>query len=190
MIKHLVLILAISFTYSIGAFGQVGVEGEPGGLIKDSQTGISFTTPINFEVVHYDLWLSVRPEGVDEKLKTIYWNVFNSSYYTGPIKDRCIQFASTLAASDGTEGGTVAKPEYLETVKSKSNDDVVLFKLTVSAHGDASSWNGRPAGYMLGVELKKIEPKKDHHFLLFSPNKKTLLEIAKSIDVPKKLSIR
>lgn len=184
--KFVVSVLVIMHLAS-SSFASQSLE-----TVVDKETGLSFQypslAPIQQEV---DNGWSIPTTGVSPSSKLIQWNIFSTDDpKKNTLKERCSQFASNQAASDGAEGGTHAVGNYLTTVKSKSGDEVLIFELEIYGYGNAENVNDRPAGFILAVDLKPTDTKTNRHLIIHSASKATLIKIAKTISVPKNISLK
>lgn len=184
MIYKIILSSFISMLVSISAFAKT----EKKKLLEDPASGISFEYPAKYEVTHYDIW-HVPIEGMRGDEKEINWEVFDSKYFNDEIKVRSPRMVERFLDSDGVDGSTSGRSELKETVKSKTNDFVLLFDLFVVGTGSMDKYDGKAAGHYLAIDLKPSGIGKTKTFLLYAPDEEDLITIAKSIKVPAGLSL-
>lgn len=116
----------------------------------DPATGIKFVYPESYRIINGPI---MNDNGVQ---KLMFWYVYNYSIDGSEkeLKSIVEGFGVAMGASDGPSGGSRGVGVYLDTVLSKSQDDVMIFEL-IRKYTIDSIRGEEIMGYILAVPTKK-----------------------------------
>lgn len=160
--------------------------------VAEEKYGIKFDYPDRHKISKGDSFDIPCDDCWNQNENTIFWDLI---YVTPSILgDKSLlaaakDYATRFTQASGAQNDYIGVAKHIETVLSKSQDDVLLFELKRVNHAMPSDV-GKPIGYFLVVGIKPDKSDYFKTFMLYSPSKESLYEIAKSIDIPRKISLK